>query len=346
MALPAKMNRCALIAAAGLVPAAVAAADVTVALAPQDKARPEDFPWQTARLTIRNDTGRLIRAVSLRWKAGGPLLLLPVPVAPGTVYDGLPVALPALSQHQRYTVRLLQADRLDAPAVAERPADVTWEPRQVEQTADVIFDPMAYADWAEALPRWPGPLLRLLFGLLVLGSVLAGAALLVRRPGLRIAMAAAAACGTAAAVGLVVARQEPLLVRYAGQPEGSLVVLTCRRTGTWTAPGAWVPLYRDAAQMASDTTVLSATHGAEVTVSPGQARLLRRRGRPPAASAPAGDADGPGSSRFVPGGRVASLIVVVHHDPLAGQGPRVDVRRRAVTARQALQGLQQADSRP
>ena len=339
------MNRCALIAA-GLVPAAIAAADVTLTLTPQDKARPGDSPWQTARLTIRNDTDRLIRAVSLRWEAGGPVLLLPVPVAPGTTYDGLPIALPALSQHQRYTVRLLQADRLDAAAVAEQAAEITWDPRQVEQTADVVFDPMACADWSEALPRWPGPLLRLLFGLAVLGSVLAGATMLVRRPGLRIAMAAAAVCGTAAAVGLVAARHEALLVRYAGQPEGSLVVLTCRRTSTWTAPGDWVPVYRNAAQMASDTTVLSATHGAKVTISPRQVRLFRRRGRPPPASAPAGDTGGPASSRVVLGAGAAFLVVAVHLDPLAGQRPRVDVRRRAVTVRPALQGLQQPDPRP
>lgn len=269
------------VAVAALLGAAAAPAwgKIAASLQAADKPDPAVAPFRVAKLTIEaadDEGGRVVRAVSLREVRGGPRFIYDVTLAAGTKHT-LDVALPAVSQEQKYHVEFLAEDRYPAPVLGEVIVAVRWP---AEQITDLAFlAPEAYEPWREELPMWPGALRRNLFIALVLTCLAAGGAALIAAPALR----AGALVFVAAAATVVMAwlLQDVETVVQRETEDGQLLVLRCRRTAVWsTRDTGLVPVYFDAWHMRQDNMVLHAGREIRLELDPRREshrlRLFRR----------------------------------------------------------------------
>ena len=265
-------NRLMATLAASLLAAGAALADVAVTLEADDKAGAAR-PFCAGRVTIDpNDIADClsVRAMWLRPERGGPAIILPVAVTPGTSTQ-LSVALPATSIEQTYRIQLLEADDPEAAVVAESRASITWPVEDVRPEA--FLDPDTYRKWEFALPAWQAGTIRNVFLAAVLIVLVTAGVLLLPWGALR-----ALALGLIVVVGScsmwAILHNADLVVE---RTDGDITVLACRRTTVWHSNDAnWCPLYYDAGQMEHQTVLIRPTRAISVQLQPGRVQLLKR----------------------------------------------------------------------
>ena len=260
------------------------AAQISASLKPSAIQSQVAFPYRSAELAVRNPGNRMITAVCLRWRHGGPEIVVPTAVAPGS-RQVLKVNLPAASPLQAYRVQLRGDDSSAESVLGELDLTITWP---VEDVADRAFvDPGAYRPYLDAFPGWRESLRRNVFLGAVLACLAVAATLFVRPPAIRLIALAAVilAAATASAWAFtnadpgveLVEAQPPLPVREASEGD-RLLVVACRRTVDWTHPNPRLaPVYYSREEMAEDTMVVDARNGVSVRLHPGRIRLFRFR---------------------------------------------------------------------
>ncbi|HDZ20024.1 hypothetical protein LCGC14_0335440 [marine sediment metagenome] len=260
---------CALLAAAAHCSAAPAQQQVTVTLSPADDAA-DDAPYRRAILMIHNHSPAAIASATIRWQLGGPTFVHPITVAPGSAAS-LPVVLPAVAIRQTYLIELTTGDaRTDEPLRAT--ADIYWPERLVNPAA--FIDPAAYEPYQSDRPLWPASIRRrvMLIGLALL--VVMTGALLIRRPTVRLAAIMGVVAISLIAALVFMHAQQIVLPRISD--DGQFLILTARRTATWTSARTdLTPIYIDRAQMVEDTLIVS-PDSISLTLRPGRIQLLRR----------------------------------------------------------------------
>ena len=267
------------------------AAGTAASLAPAPARDARVWPYRAAELSVSNQSGRIARAVSLRWVGGGPTMIYPATIPPQSGRTIL-VSLPAVAAEQWYHVRLLAEDRADAERLAESEAAVTWPPQSATTDADNEFgqafiDPDACDEYAFDVPHWPA---RARANVLIAAAIAAmamAAVLFVRHRGARMVLLVVVAVAAAAVIYKAVLPHNTIVVRtlggaelpiYAATPDDSLYVVAVRRTTRWAHPDARLaPIYYSKRHMAEDTTVVHADRGISASLRPGDVRLFRLR---------------------------------------------------------------------
>jgi hypothetical protein len=269
---------------AAMLFAEAAGAEVGVTLTPIPAADPSVFPYRAAELTIDNATGTaVIRAAALRSQEGGPRLVFPVTVAPGT-RQSIRVALPALGPEQEYACTL----RGESGPVASRAAPISW-PIELVNREDFI-DREAYRPVEADLPSWPASLRTNVFLAAVLTSLAAVGVLLIPKAAVRLPAVLLLAAAGATAVWLVVAPEPVVIERTAPWPQaaaattaartGEMKIVSCRRTVAWTTRAAVAPVYYDERQLQRDTMEIELGKSASIPLQPREVRILRPLGGP------------------------------------------------------------------
>ena len=260
-----------------------ATGQITVHLSPSTEADPGAAPYSTADLTVDATAApgdQVVRAVCLQDVDGGPRLVYSL-TAPAGSKQTITVALPAVSQQQRYRVDLLAADAYPAPVLASLTAAVTWSPAQTD-SAEAFFDSDCYEPWLEDPPTWPADLRRNVFVALVLTCLAAAGAGMIRSPAIRIAALIVIAAACTAGVAAYLSAQPVILEQTAR--DGDLIVLRCLRQTHWHSQREdLVPVYFDKRHMRRDNLVIHSGRGLRVRLSPTQdahrVRIFRRRDR-------------------------------------------------------------------
>lgn len=249
-------------------PAPQPAVELTVA--PEQPAGPALY--RLARIRVDVPPGHhLVQAVRIRDLQGGPTVVQPLTVPPGTSQSTL-LPLPAWSQQHTYRVELLQRQDDPAPAGQARSVSLAWPADILDR--DAVFAPWLYEPYYE-LPRWPGPLLRDLFLLLAVFALACAGLLLVRhrllRPALLIALSVLAGGGA-----WLLMDQVPLAV-HREVPRGNqpLHVLSSRRSVQWTNDRPLWPVYFNPLQMRNDDMIIHAGRSSRLTLHPDDVRILR-----------------------------------------------------------------------
>lgn len=252
---------------------AAARAEVGVSLKVLAEQPGRMFPYRQAELTVENDIGSVVQAVSLQRLGGGPTFVFPVTVAPGTTLD-VEVFLPAVRTEQEYVVRLLAGEDADAPVLASARASIAWPIELL--TTDEFLAPRAYRPYEDDPPAWAGELLRNVFLALAIFSLLLAGTLLLRRPTVRLLVAAVIVAAAAGGVRRITASAPLVRVLRSGEH----TAVACRRTATWRDGSASLaPIYYSESQMQRDNLVVHARLGLRVTIRPGEVRLFRRAGK-------------------------------------------------------------------
>jgi len=274
-----------------LLSGVASAADTAASLAPAPARDARVWPYRAAELSVTNQSGRIARAVSLRWVGGGPTMIYPATIPPKSGRTIL-VCLPAVAAEQWYRACLLAEDRAGAERLAESEAAVTWPPRSARNDADDEFgqafiDPEACEHYAFDMPQWPA---RTRANVLIAAAIAAmamAAVLFVHHRGARMALLVVVAVAAAAVIYKAVLPRNTIVVRtlegtelpmYAATPDDSLYVVAVRRTTRWTHPDARLaPIYYSKRHMAEDTTIVHADRGISASLRPGDVRLFRLR---------------------------------------------------------------------
>lgn len=269
-----------------LVAGPVAAESLTaVSLAPAEAPDPADHPYRTAELSITNGGDIAIRSIQLRESAGGPQIVLRTTIPPGSQQTCL-IPLPATSVQQNYAVSLLDAAGRPVSMSPLPGCAITWPAESVN--TDTLIDPGLHAEWWDELPCWPARLVRTTFLAAVLACLALAATLVLRRPALRIGAVLLVLVAASTGMWQLLSRQQTVIVTE--DPDRGIVVVQCRRSGPWTAPGQRLaPVYDRAEQMARDRTTLilgGDDPGVHALLRPDDVRLFYRMGRPATAPAP------------------------------------------------------------
>ena len=204
-------------------------------------------------------------------------------IAPGADHS-LPVLLPIVSAQESFDVSLRAENSLDGPLLKRHRASVALSDlAALARANELLLVPTKYADRSEDLPQWPSWLLR---DLLLIGTFLLlamGWTLLVRPPGLRLALLAAVV--VFGSLGMVRALTGCNPIERGAQ--GPFVSLTCRRTARWSdQAGDLTPAYRNREHMNADDALLAPGEQMTVTLHPNRPRLFRRTGPGPAETRP------------------------------------------------------------
>ncbi len=246
--------------------AAPALAETRVSLSPDVRQDEGAFPFRSAKMEIFNGTDRIVRAVAVRARSGGPTILVPAVVPPNTSQT-IGISLPAISVEQTYSVRLLSRDEISAKPIASLEVPVSWQAAMV--TPDAFFDPGAYDDAFRI--SWPGSLRRNALLLSVLTVVLAAGCLLPRGKGRLAGCLLVAAVGVASAVMLV--RSQPLI---ATRQSDEKITIQARRTIRWRSEAIGLaPVYLDRRQWREDDLLIHPRRGLAATIRPSDVRVFR-----------------------------------------------------------------------
>ena len=238
------------------------------------------LPYRPVTLTVTYRRGdeadiseaHIIRGVKIRSTRGGPAVLVPVTVAPGTT-ETLTVPLPVLSVRETYRVSLLAEESGDSPVLDYSNVSLTWPAEEV--TADAFLDPQAYQDGDYSPPRWSAGTARGVFVTGVVAALAMAAALFVRSPRRRAGVLLAVLVG-ASAVMAYVATREPVVVRRFGD-DGRLLVISTRRTTDIRIDGpGWAPLYYDEDHMSAEALVVRPGKDISGPLRPDDVRLFRK----------------------------------------------------------------------
>ena len=271
----------------GLVAGAVQAeAPATASLSPAEPPDPADHPYRTAELSVTNRGDVTIRSIRLRESAGGPEIVLRTTIPPGSE-QMCRAALPASSIQQSYAVSLLDAAGRPIGTSPLPECAITWPAESVN--TDTLIDAGLYAEWWDELPRWPTRLVRTTFLAAVLACLALAATRVLRRPALRVGAVAVVLLAASAGMWQFLSRQQTVIVTE--EPDRGIVVVQCRRSGPWTAPGRRLaPVYDRVEQMARDRTTLvfgGDDPGVHTVLRPDEVRVFYRMRPPAAMDAPA-----------------------------------------------------------
>jgi len=259
---------------------APAGAETSVSLEAAPAQAPAIAPYRAAVLTVRHASGpgaQVIGAVAVRQLEGGPTILLPVTIPPGSSRQ-LTVPLPAVSSQQSYRVTL----RGEGGDIEQFDLPVAWPVELL--TTESWIDPQAYRPWEYDLPRWPPAMLRNVFIAAALsGLALAGALFIPVWAG-RIVATALIVTAACVAVTVPLRSADVLVVRRVAFPAASteqrpqaLWVLTCRRHAEWRHDARRMhPVYFDARQMRADEAVIVPDGEIRVPLRPDEVRLFRQ----------------------------------------------------------------------
>lgn len=253
------------IALAVMLLASVAGAgEIAVTLEPV-VGEPGDY-FQPATLTAHNATDATIQSLTIQWQFGGPTFVHAVTIPPGGSKD-LPVALPAMTRHQRFRIDAA----LDASEPVAAEAEIAWPIEWVDPS--VWIDPLAYDPHDGLEIGWSEPMRRTVWWSAVIGCVLLVVSMAIPRPKWRMAIACAVIV-----IGLVVAcyvAAQPPVVTERVAADGETLLLFARRQAEWSTQQAdLTPVYATRAQMMEDDAVYVGDR-LSVTLTPGRVRLFR-----------------------------------------------------------------------
>ena len=261
--------------------AAAAAAGGPVTLTPAERQDPAAFPYRRAELTVRNDSNQTVRAAAIRWRQGGPTVLLTLTLPPQAAQTAA-VDLPAISQQQAYLVRLLPGQDPQAPPLAQAEATIHWPAEWVTAEAFLAGDPHDKAGYD--LASWPPATLRTVYLTAALGCVGLAAALLAGRPATRLALVLLAAAATTATLAWLLAGQELIVQRT--MPDGT-VLAGSPRTVRWHCENPSLhPLYTSTRQLAGESAVIRPGRGFDLLLRPGELRVFGAMGSPDQTTSP------------------------------------------------------------
>ena len=229
---------------------------------------PTTGPYCRAALTVHNDSDVTIREVRLKWQLGCPTAVHRLVVAPGQA-ETLTIELPAIDTRQIYDVALVTEDVAAEPVTVQ--ATIEWAPAQLDPSA--LIDSMAYEAAETIVPFWPNRLRRNVWLAALVGGLAMTGVLLIRQRPLRTGMALVVIVTGLIAAGLFVRQQRTVFQQFSD--DGKVIVLTARRTATWTtSQTALIPIYASRQQRMEDATVMEPDQ-MSVALQPGQIKLFR-----------------------------------------------------------------------
>jgi hypothetical protein len=233
-------------------------------------------PYATGVLSIENLTDTECVAVRMRWRGGGPTMLLPAAVLPGKRAD-VAVILPPIAASQTYDIELLGREGV---TLGRTVAEIAWPPAVV--TRDAFIDPIAYDPFKDDYPAWPAGTKQRAFLVAAVVTVLLAGAPLIRHPQLRVAGVLLVVVGGCAAL---LWREQPVVEE---DFTNGLAVFRTRRTAEIRlAPpptGLLTPVYRSQGQMRRDSLTLHPGRGGALTLQPADMRLFYWRDDPDGSS--------------------------------------------------------------
>ncbi len=244
-----------------------------ITLAPAAEQAQAAWPYRTAELHVQaDDLPGDVRAVRLRWRAGGPTFVHPVTVVPGEPLR-LSVSLPAIQVQQVYNVDLLSGDGRDADVLRQVRATIVW-PTELVNPEDFI-DPAAYSPYDGRLPNWPQRTrLAVLLSAIVFCAAMASVTF-IRRRRMQVVILLAAVIVAAATTGIWLYRQPAVVASQSA--DGNFMVVTTRRTAEWHSPERLAPVYFNPFEVLEDQMVVR-PDGVTLTLRPQRVVLLRRQG--------------------------------------------------------------------
>ncbi len=240
--------------------------------------------YRLAKLTVTNSADSAVAAVELRASGGGPTVRYPMTVAPGSTGEQ-DVALPAMSPVQEYVIVAIGPEGNE---LGRTSAAITWPEELL--AADAFVDD-AFKAWADDIARWPESVRRRYLLMAALFATVAAACLLIPWPALRGA-AVVGWVGVSLLLGVVFAGDSAATLqrhRYSlrlhdgrgGLSSDSFTVLRASRTmvrsvRAWPVPH---PVYPNrSAAGADDSIVTPAQWTVQLTLRPGQVRVVRPAG--------------------------------------------------------------------
>jgi len=254
-------------------------AETKVSLEVADAQDPAIAPYRACALTVRHAAGggaQVIRAVAVRQLEGGPTILMPVTIPPGSSAQ-LTVPLPAVSSQQSYRVTL----RGEGGGIEQFDLPVAWPVELL--TTDSWIDPQAYGPWEYDLPRWPRRMLRNVFIAAVLSSLALAGALFIPVSAGRIVAVVVIVTAACLAVTVPLRAADVVVVRQVTFPPAprqrpqTLWALTCRRRAEWRHDARRMhPVYFDTRQMRADEAVIVPGGEIRVPLRPEEVRLFRQ----------------------------------------------------------------------
>jgi len=238
---------------------------------------PLDAPYRSAVLTVDNQSSTIIRTVRLRCRTGGPTIIIPASIPPGSKAD-LNAPLPAVNSSQLYHVELLETQTPDAKSFASDDVRITFPSDLLAN--EVIYDEQAYGDFQGDFPSWRRGLISAVMIGTILMALALTAALFIPRPMLRLAVVTIIIIAAGVTAWLAMDRQQILLVREfpsTDKTTGSLVVVTCRRSDTFKTDDADLkPIYENPGQMQNDKTVIVVGKSLTCPIKSNQILLFRK----------------------------------------------------------------------
>jgi hypothetical protein len=227
---------------------------------------PRIAPYATAVLSIENPTDTECVAVRMRWRGGGPTMLLPAAILPGKRAD-VAVILPPIAASQTYDIELLAREGV---GLARTVAEIAWPPDLVAR--DAFIDPIAYDPFKDDYPTWPARTKRLAFLVVGVVAVLLAGVPLIRHPQLRAVAVLLVVVGGCA---VLLWREQPVVEE---DFTNGLAVFRTRRTAeirlTPPPTGLLTPIYRSQGQMQDDTLTLHPGRGGALTLQPEDMRIF------------------------------------------------------------------------
>ncbi|MFP4354723.1 MAG: hypothetical protein ACLFUJ_06320 [Phycisphaerae bacterium] len=269
-----------ILAVAAICPAVTAAGpeDVNVTLRSSQWPQNPPGPYAWANLEIRNNSELPFNRAQLRWDQGGPTYRIAMTVAPRSTANQQ-LLLPAAWAQQSFTVTLTASDGRQQ----EHAAVLAW-PEDVRADAPFI-DQQVYDPYESDLPRWPESLRSQLLAAFALAGLALAGSIFLSRARTRIALAAAVLVGLSLYLGLGLLRrddiQSPVVVRQAEYEDfrgrkRRIVILTTRRSSTFSRGELLLPLYRNFGQVRQDRTVIDWPAGVSVPIQPDQLRIFQQ----------------------------------------------------------------------
>ncbi|MCK5114223.1 MAG: hypothetical protein KAR11_05620 [Phycisphaerae bacterium] len=260
-------------------------ADTSVTLEPSLKQNADVYPYRSATLVVKNDTGKPVAAVELRDSLGGPRMIFPAVIAPETSAR-VDVHLPAISLVQNYNVRLLADDNANSAPLVKLQTQISWPPDLI--THDAFFDPQVYERYEESTFGWSNDAKLKAFVLLGIAGVCMAGVLLIRNAWVR-AVLLVAVIAAACIVDLTIRTQPFEIVT---DPQG-LTIFTTRETFSVDSAHATshasqqkiadalrntAPVYPALWAYSEEDMIVHPTKGLSFTARPEQMRVFRELG--------------------------------------------------------------------
>ncbi len=226
-------------------------------------------PYGHAILTIpRDQISADVRALRIRDAHGGPSWIVPlIPAAHGPTT--CPLSLPPIRVYQNYTIEMLPGSDSQASPLRTTQVAIAWPASQVDR--DAFVNANFCSDFDARQSHWPAELRwTLLFSTVMVAMICMAVRLapwVCRRPMVLLVVPL-----LATGLAIVYLRARPaILERHT--PDGTVTVLTTRRSATWTHDRSLRPVFRDLGAWMEDETVIFPDR-IEVPIAPGHVKLF------------------------------------------------------------------------